>query len=426
MVMYSAIIKNKLRLAKGLLKHYWGTAIGLLLVAYFILHQLYFAAMSGGIGTTLSEKNIFYFLVACVALSGYRVLIKESPIITISSATLYYLYYTKHFNLIFITKYLWSFVKCALLTAIISGFFSGFQINLMFRQYFFLLFGYLFLGILLSWSRYHFINRKSKLIVIACYIISSIALLIEHGVVSIIFTWSFVLFWLYYVFFKLQFNLIKYSKDLALADEITSAGSRFDMGKMSQMAAENEAKKKRNFFLYQFPLKKNNAIFYKCFIETVRAGTRIWGIFIFLLFISFLIYRTSVFSTIPILGDIPALSVPLSMFAVMTVYLNIREMLKKQIGTLLDKHRQGLFLPMETRKILWSYMLFSGLLYAILTIIVGLILESNAYLLVLFYVLFISAFAVDFVIERVHMRFKKPFRIVIQLFSVALGYLFFV
>ena len=93
MVMYTAIIKNKLRLAKGLLKHYWGTAIGLLLVhiSYCISYIFCYERRHRNYP---KRKNIFYFLVACVALSGYSVLIKESPIITISSATLYYLYYT--------------------------------------------------------------------------------------------------------------------------------------------------------------------------------------------------------------------------------------------------------------------------------------------------------------------------------------------
>ncbi|MBS3977119.1 MAG: hypothetical protein KGZ75_10425 [Syntrophomonadaceae bacterium] len=423
--MYAAIIKNRLRTAKGILRHYWPACIGLLLVACFISYQLYSVVMSGSIETALSEEYIFYCLLVCVALNGYRVGLKQTPIITMNAATLYYLYFTKHFKRILTGEYFWSLLKNILLAAILSGLFNGFQGHLIFGQYFFLLAGYLFLGVLLSWSRYHSTKGKIRLAATVSYIIASAILLAEGGLISIIITYCFAVFWMYYVTSKLRFNLIKYSKDLAFADKSTSAASQFDLGKMVQIAAESEANKKRSLFLYQLPIKRSNIIFYKCVIETIRAGNRLWIIFLCLIFAGFLIYRTSLFSGIPILGD-GVLSGPFSVLAVMMVYLNIKEMLKQQIGTLLKKQRQGLFLPMEKREIVWSYIAFAGLLYAILTILVGLLFGSKAYLIFFFYALFIATFIVDFNIETMRLKFKRPFQIAIDIFSIALGYIFII
>lgn len=422
---YSAIIKHKLRTAKGMLRHHGLTFIGLLMVAYVIFYQLYIVVMSGGIGISLSDKYVFYCLLVCVSLNGYRVALKQTPIITMNAATLYYIYLTKYFRQILTVKYLWSLIKNIMIAVVISGLFNGFQGDFILGRYFFLLTGYLFLGILLSWSRYHSTNKKMQLTATISYIITSAVLLMEGGIISIIINYCFMVFWVYYVVFKLRFNLIRYSKDLAFADNLTSASSQFDMGKMTQIAVENVANKKRRFFLHQLPIKKSNVIFYKSLIEMVRGGNHLWILFLCLIFAGFLIYRTSVFAGIPILGE-SALSVPLCILAVMNVYLKIKEMLKKQVSALLKKHRQGLFLPMEKREIVWSYIIFSSLIYAILTILVGLLLGSKAYLLLLFYVLFVSTFTVDFAIETAHIKFKKPFQIAIQVLSFALGRIFII
>jgi len=424
--MYSLIIKQKLRTARGILKHFWSTAIVFLIIVCYAAVQFYVLILNGGIGTALSKNYIFYFLAACVVLSGSRILIKKQPIITMNAATLHYLYFTKHFKRIMAIKYIWSFIKSILLTAIISGLISGFQISAIFGRYFLLLCGYLFLSVLLSWSCYHYMKGKVRLAVILCYIIASVVFLVESGVISVILNYCLILFWLYYVTVKLQFNLTKYSKDLALIDESNSVTSQYNMVKMSQMTAEKVANKRRSFFLYHFPLKKNNAVFFKCLIEMIRTGNRIWGAFAFLLVTGFLFYRTSVFSLIPIFGEIDNLAAPFSVLMVMMVYRNVDELLKKYAGTLIEKHKKGLFIPMERQKIIFSYLAASILIFAVITVFAGLIFGSKIHFVLLFFVLFITIFTVDLNLALAENKLSKTIRKVTPMLSTVLGFIFLI
>jgi len=424
--MYTAIIKHKLRAAKGLLKHFGITTIGLLIVVCYVAAQFYIIVLNGGIGTALPEKYIFYFLVACAALSGFRVLIKNPPIITMNAATLHYLYFTKHFKRIMVIKYLWSFIRSLLFAAILSGFISGFQANAIFGRYLLLLCGYLFLGVLLSWSRYHSMKGKSQLTVIVCYILSSVCLLTESGVISMILNYCLVLCWICYVVFRLPLNLTKYRKDLAFIDENNSAASQYNMVKMSQMAAESEAKKKRSLFLYHFPLKKKNVVFYKCLIELIRTGNRIWGIFICLLLTGFLFYRTPAFSLIPILGEVDTLASAFSVLVVMMVYRNVGEIIKKQAGALLTKHKQGLFIPMEKRQIILSYLAVSILIFAVITVCAGFIFGSKVHFVLLFFALFIAVFTVEFILALTESKLSKITNQAMPMLSIVLGSIFLI
>lgn len=97
------------------------------------------------------------------------------------------------------------------------------------------------------------------------------------------------------------------------------------------------------------------------------------------------------------------MATPLGVLLFMTAYANIGEILKKQLNTLLAKHRQGLFLPVSHRQIFSSYILLGNLIYISLTIFVGLLMgsKSHSYTIVLYtiqYCIFI-VFTFDIFIE---------------------------
>ena len=228
----------------------------------------------------------------------------------------------------------------------------------------------------------------------------------------------------YYVFFKLKnLNLVKYRDDIAFLDANTASASQYDMVKMSQITAEHNANRKRIFLLCHLPLKKSNAIFIKCLIETIRAGSRIWIILIGLLTIGVLIYRMSHLARLPVIGD-SAVAAPLSVLLIMTAYANIGEILKKQLNTLLERHRQGLFLPVSHRQIFSSYILLGSLVYIVLTIFVGLLMGSKSYLTLIFFTLYSIVFAFDVFIGIRGRKFKQPIQTVLRIFSLMLGFLF--
>ena len=140
----------------------------------------------------------------------------------------------------------------------------------------------------------------------------------------------------------------------------------------------------------------------------IRAGNRIWIILIGFLTIGVLIYRMSHLARLPVIGD-SAVAAPLSVLLIMIAYANIGEILKKQLNTLLEKHRQGLFLPVSHRQIFSSYILLGSLIYIALTIFVGVLMASKGHLMVIFYALYSIVFTFDVFIEvKVHRSATRP------------------
>ncbi|MCK9350281.1 MAG: hypothetical protein WCY37_04940 [Candidatus Dojkabacteria bacterium] len=422
-VVYGAIIKHKLRTARGMLKHFWPSFLGLLLGVAFLGYRLFVVVMGGGFGIALEPQYIFYLLCACVLLNGYRLLFKQTPAIRVNAATLHYLYHTSYFRKILSAEYLLSLIKNMLLAMLVAGFICGFQYDSLFLWNFLLLSGYLYSGILLSWIRYH-VKGELRWVTIACYFFSSVGLFANIYAMRFALIGSVTVWTVYYVFFKPRnLNLVKYRKDIAFLDTNTASASQYDMVKMSQITAEHNANRKRRFLLYHLPLKKNNAIFIKCLIETIRAGSRIWIILIVFLIIGVLIYRTSILAGLPVIGD-PAVATPLGVLLIMIAYANIGEILKKQLNTLLERHRLGLFLPVSHRQIFSSYILLGSLVYIVLTIFVGLLMGSKSYLTLIFFTLYSIVFAFDVFIEIRGRKFKQPIQTVLRIFSLMLGFLF--
>lgn len=422
-VVYGAIIKHKLRTTMGMLKHFWPSFLGLLFGVAFFGYQLFVVVMGIGIRTAPEPQYVFYLLCACVLLNGYRVLFRQTPAIRVNAATLHFLYHTSYFRKILIAEYLWSLIKNMLAALLFAGLIRGFQYDSLFLWNFLLLSGYLYSGILLSWIRYHH-HGKLRWVMIACYLFASVGLLANIDAVRFTLIGSVAVWTIYYVFFKLRhLNLVKYRRDIAFSDKNASSASQYNMAEMSQLAAEHNANRKRRFLLYQLPLKRNNTIFFKCFMETVRAGNRIWILLLAFLLIGVLIYRTPIFTGIPVIGDSTG-AAPIAILLIMTAYANIGEMLKKQLNTLLAKHRQGLFLPVGHLQVVSSYILFGSLIYIALTIFVGVLMASKGHLMVIFYALYSIVFTFDVFIEvKVH-RFKRPVQMVIRIFAVMLGFLF--
>jgi len=425
MSVYGAIIKHKLRTAKGLLKHFWPSFAGLLLGTVFLGHRLLVQVMGIGLEAAPEPRSVFYLLCACVGLNGYRVLLAQTPVFRVNAATLHYLYHTVYFRKIMKVEYLWALLKNMLASLLLAGLICGFQLGLSLLLYFMLLSGYLYSGALLSWIRYHDHGRLCW-VTIAIYLLASAGLFVPINALRFILIGGTAIWSACYVFRDLQcLDLVKYKRDITFHDTNTASASQFDMAKMSQITAEHNANRQRSFFLHQLPLRKENAVFFKCLIEMVRAGKRIWIIMLSILMVGILSYRTPIFAGLPIIGD-PAMAAPIGILLIMTAYANIGELIKQQLNILLKKHRQGLFLPVRQRQVWWSYVLFGMILYLAITILVGLLMVSKGHFMLLFYVLYGAVFALDIYIEINvrRRRAKRAFQTVLRVFTVILGFLF--
>jgi hypothetical protein len=419
---YGTIFKQKLRTAKNMLRHYWPSFLGLLLGFAFIGYRLCVVVMGGGIGVQLESQHVYYLLCACIILNGYRMFIQETPPVVVNVATLHHLYHTPYFNRILVIEHAWSLAKSLLTGMLLAGLADGFQYGLVTVWNALLLGGYLYSGVLCSWILYHG-GKKTSLATGACYALSSAGLLANTYAVRGILIWGVMLWAMCWVLFRMRdLNLAKYSKDISFIDETTAAASRFNMTLMAQITAEHNANRKRSLLLYHLPLKKNNAILFKAVIETVRAGNSIWTILIGLVILGALVFRTPLFAGLPFIGD-PIVAAPISVLLVMTAYANICEMLKKQLSTLLQKHRQGLFLPIGRGQIVMSYALLGSVTYTAASVLTGLLMASKGLFVLVFCVLYSIVFSLDVFVEARNTRFTRPISNVLRVVSIALGFL---
>lgn len=420
---YGAILKQKLRTAKNMLRHYWSSFLGLVLVVAFAGYRLFVLVMGGGIGVRLESQHVYYLLWACIMLNGYRIFIQETPPIIVNAATLHHLYHTPYFNRILAIEQAWAMTKSMLTAILLAGLVDGLRYDLVTVRNALLLGGYLFSGILLSWIRYHGAS-KTRLMTGTCWALSSAGLLANIYAIRGILVCGILLWGIYWALFRMRvLNLAEYGKDIAFIDETTAAASRFDMARMALITAEHKANRKRSLLLYHLPLKKNNAIFLKAVVETARASNSIWVILLGFVILSVLVFRTPLFVGLPFIGDSIA-AAPVSVMLIMTAYANVGEMLKKQLSTLLHKHRQGLFLPVGPRQIIMSYVLLGSIVSTAASVLIGRLMASKALFVLVFCVLYNVLFALDMSLEVRHTRFKRLVTSFLRVLSIALGFLF--
>jgi hypothetical protein len=420
---YGAIIRHRLRTTKNMLKHYWPSFLGMSLGFAYLGYRFLVAVLGGGIGITLGPKSVCYVLLACVILNGYRVFITRTPAIAVNAATVHYLRGTSHFNKILIAEYAWVLVKSLLTALLLSGLMDGFRYSGLTLLNALLLGGYMFSGSTLSWINYHRIGNAS-FVTGAGYILSSMGILAKTQAVRHVLVWSALLWATHSIFVGIHdLNLLRYSRDMALIDETTAAASRFDIAQMIRITAEHNANRKRSLLLHNLPLKRENAIFLKGAIETIRAGGQIWIVLFGLQLLGVLVFRTPVFAEIPFIGD-PATAAPISVILIMTAYANIGEMLKRQLGTLLEKRRKGLFLPVGDHHIAMSYVFWGCLLYAAATVLTGWLMASKWLFVLVFYVLSCGLFAFDLFVKAKRMKLGRLTGNILRIMFVVLGFLF--
>ncbi|MGI6543156.1 MAG: hypothetical protein ACOX44_08865 [Limnochordia bacterium] len=416
---YKAIAKHKLRTAKGLLKHYWPSYLGILLGVVFLGSRLIAAIGQIGLGRPPTPAYIPYLPALLIVMNGYR-LWGQTPVIRINAATLHYLYHTGHFQRILLLKYLWSLVKNLLAALVSAGLISGFR-QPEFVTYTVLLTLYLYAGVISAWLSYHGKGRQRR-ITLVVYLVMSAGLLMPNAVLRFAGVGGGTLAALYMLYRLPHLNLARYYQDLFRLDQNMAYVSRYDLAQMLQTTAEYAANRRRRLLLHHLPLNRSNALFLKSCITTVRTDPRIWTILISLLLFSTLLYRTSLFAGIPVLGD-PASATPISVLLIMTVYANMGELLQRQMQTMLNKQRLGLFLPMEQRQIVFAYIAWGSLLNLGLTISVGCLMASNAIYLMAFYILYSAIYAFNMHCVVGANRAMRSLQKVIRILQVLIGFL---
>ena len=344
------LLKNKLRLMKGTIRHTWQGLIGILVVGGVLVYQFFFVMAKAGYGTGATARGVFYTLLCVAVINLFRVFLNQTPVFRVEAASVLNTYNTGYFTKILVRKQFLSVLYAALAAGVIACILSGFLLNLVFLK--------LWLAI--------------TLYICNCTFLSWIFLLFVHSLLTAaISAISLCAVWLYIRRF-LRLNLPKYNERLQSLEAASVAVSQNDYTRMQQLADENRPSYVRGPMLYRFKPTKRTALWIKSLLELFRIQKQAVVILALLLFGGWLVSRTKILTFMPLL-DNPAITRVLSVLCTTTAFSSLYQLLIKQAKTVSDKRKLGLSLPYSTRQIIVSYGMTAMTLILFLTIVISLL-----------------------------------------------------
>ena len=125
-------IRDRVRLAKGVLKHNLLGFLGLFLIGGYILFQAIRIVTHLEPGNPIEGKYVLYITAGFAAAYFYRTFFMKSPVVVINAATLHHTFYTKYFAKIMSLQYLILAVKSLAVSGIAAYIIAGRAINALF------------------------------------------------------------------------------------------------------------------------------------------------------------------------------------------------------------------------------------------------------------------------------------------------------
>lgn len=387
------LLKNKLRLMKGTLRHAWQPLLGFLIVGVALAYQLIFVVAKAGRGTAVSSQWILYVLLAVVTINLFRVFLNQTPVFRMEAASVMLTYNTKQFYKVLCRKQGLSGLLSIFIAGVLSFILSGFLFDAAFGKLFGLLALYGCNCSFLSWIFYH-LQSKAKWLSLPIFAVCSV-LLILHSFLSIaLLAASLCALWLY-AQRVLRLNLPKYFERLQFLEMSATALSHNDYVKMRQMAEENRPSYVSAPMLHHWKPTKRTALWMKSLLEILRMQKRILILLALLLFVGWLVWRTDLLAFAPLLEN-PAITKGIAGFCVATAFGTLHQLLIQQVKAVSDKRLLGLSLPFTTEQIILSYGVNAAAINLLLTLAVGFLYSAfSLRLLLLWGIEGIAYFAVS-------------------------------
>lgn len=360
------LLKNKLRLMKGTLRHAWQPLLGFLIVGVALAYQLIFVVAKAGRGTAVSSQGILYVLLAVVTINLFRVFLNRTPVFRMEAASVMLTYNTKQFYKVLCRKQGLSVLLSIFIAGVLSFILSGFLFDAAFGKLFGLLALYGCNCSFLSWIFYH-LQSKAKWLSLPIFAVCSV-LLILHSFLSIaLLAASLCALWLY-AQRVLRLNLPKYFERLQFLEMSATALSHNDYVKMRQMAEENRPSYVSAPMLHHWKPTKRTALWMKSLLEILRMQKRILILLALLLFAGWLVRRTDLLTFVPLLEN-PSITKGIAGFCAATVFSTLHQLLIQQVKAVSDKRL--LSLPFTTKQIILPYGLNAVAINLLLTLAVG-------------------------------------------------------
>ena len=364
------LLKNKLRLTKGIIRHIWPGLIGYLVVGGIFLYQFLLNATKDGFGTAVAPGGLCYALLLIAGINLFRVFFTDTPVFRIEAASILHAYNTGYFRKSLLRIQLLSVIFSSLISGALACVLNGFLFNSVFLKWWLILMFYISSCTFLSWIFYHARGIEKWAVCIAFPICTALLFFqstFSTGVLAAVLCAAWI-----YVRRFLRLNVPKYFERLRFLEAANAALSRNDMAGMQQMAEENRASHVRGPMLFQFRPTNRTALWIKSLLEILRIQKQMAVVLALFLMAGWFVSQTTVLASVPLLDE-PRITRALAAFCSAAAFNGVHQILIRQAKTVSDKRGLGLSLPYSIKYIIVSYGISAMILNLLLAFVLGLL-----------------------------------------------------
>lgn len=377
MYVYKMLLLNRFREYKCLIRNMLFPFLSILLVIGIVAYQT--IIQSFPVLKELEQvnlKGLFNIHLFLLFYSFYCCFIKVKPFLIVKPVTLY-LFEKKKIKKLLGLKMIGKVIKHLVIAFCLSIIVTGFNFHTDFFVILLSLFCLQENTALLSWEIYHD-KRKNKHITKIIWLILCMTVLLSYLLsYTVILNLTLWLILLIHALFVLDLDIPKYEAEMIFVEKILVAQNHNNTFLLSQYAEEKKL----------FSLSHQNKTINKKFISKYplmwKAKTSIFrlekdkimiGIVIFV--ITFLIYKSPIFWSLPFLGQ-DGIRYSLLIFGMLVVFqLTVQSMLH-QLDSVSEKAKDGLFLPLSDKEIVIQFTVIPVTVMLCVLCIITIILKSS-------------------------------------------------
>ena len=370
--MYKYVFRQYIRGRKALIKNYYAVGTAVLSVLAFFVYTIITGIQNSDI---TPEDNIIAICFTACAVQLLCIVFQKTPVFMFHPAIMIHTFNTERFRSMKAFLFLKKIVTKLLISAALCLFVYSFKLSAMFFMSTAVFCSYFLSCSLLRWAK-----CNGKMAVSLCfYAACSLAFVLSFSFTLFFAIALFALLGAIVIFVsRVDIDWGGYYEDILYRARINHASNHNNIAEMQQITTEHVANQKHMLKLYHLPIKKSNAILCKAIIETFRMSKQVIIVFVMVLAFAIILNVTNFFWSIPVIGD-PASAKIIGAFCISIFTINLKEIYSKQIRSLWDKHRNGLFIPYKSRAVVFSYAFICCVIVTIVNVACCFILGSMIY-----------------------------------------------
>lgn len=409
------LLKNRLRLLSGTLRHTWQSGLILLLGALAMVYQLFFVTLGIQFGIPAAPEKIRWTLLAFAVIQAYRIFFHQTPVFRMEAATLL-LTYNTHFFALQLSREKWGKTLFSfLIGGTLAFLLNGFEIDGIFLRNAVLLSLYHASCNFFSWIVYHS-GKHVRWYVLVIWILCSI-LLMQQTVPALGLLGLSAIGAAGYCRRKLNLNIPKYYDKLRSLEAAQAALSHNDTAQMLRMAEENRSPYVTEPFFQDLHPTRRTAMLIKNLLGMLRMQKQILVLLSGLLVLGGLIRQTSLFVFLPLL-DQPNIREMTGILCAAAALSAFFQQLIKQAQIVSDKRKEGLSLPFTTVKLVLYSIVMATFFIFIFSLAAGAVYSRFTVRIFVFWLSATAIYSIECCTVLFAWRFQRAVLTTVNLFLI--------